>query len=179
MDFDHLLAEGLAASREGRRAAALELFAQASAAQPASGLPHFLIASEQASAGEFAAAEHAFASAVLLAPGFPLARYQLGLLQFSSGRTAVALLTWEPLLALPEGDALLHFVRGFMDLARGDDAQSLRHFRAGLACRPDNPALRSDVEQLVARIEASQAPPAQEPPAADHVLLAAYANRVH
>ena len=77
LEFDRLLAEGLAASREGRREAALALFAQAAQEDPSSGIPPFLAGSEHASAGQFDQAELAFASAVLLAPQFPLARYQL------------------------------------------------------------------------------------------------------
>jgi predicted TPR repeat methyltransferase len=108
--FDQLIAEGMSASREGHAEAALDLYAQASALAPASGLPHFLTASEQAGAGRIDAAEMAFANAVLLAPDFTLARYQLGLLQFTSGRAAVALITWQPLFALAETDPLGHFV---------------------------------------------------------------------
>src|SRR6185295_4753211 len=100
-DFDRLLAEGLAASRQGQGESAMALFQRASEADPASALPHFLLASEQASAGDFARAELAFAKALLLAPDFALARYQLGLLQFTSSRAPVALLTWQPLFELP------------------------------------------------------------------------------
>src|ERR1044071_3407463 len=98
--FEGLVRDGLAASRAGRAQAALELFAQASAALPSSGIPHFLIATEHAAAGDAAAAEAAFANSVLLSPEFVLARYQLGLLQFCSNRPALALVTWDRLLAL-------------------------------------------------------------------------------
>ena len=181
MDFDRLLAEGLAASRDGRREAALDLFAEASAADPSSGLPHFLIGSEQASAGDFAAAEPALARAVLLAPGFPLARYQLGLLQFTAGRAAVALLTWEPLLALGEHDALPHLVRGFAALAQDAPGEALEHFRAGLACRPDNPALCADIAQVISALEQWQSGSAapEEDAGAQHVLLSAYSGHLH
>lgn len=175
-DFDRLLADGLAASRADRTDAALALFAQASDADPSSGLPHFLIASEYASAGDFAAAELAFACAVLLAPGFALARYQLGLLQFSSHRAPLALLTWRPLFDLPEADALLHFVRGFSALAQDAFQDSVRHFRIGLDCRPANPALCSDILQLVDAVERRGR--ASDEPAHDHVLISAYARRV-
>jgi tetratricopeptide (TPR) repeat protein len=172
-DHDRLLAQGLAASREDRREAALALFGQASEAAPASGLPHFLIASEYASAGDFAAAELSFARAVLLEPTLSLARYQLGLLQFSSRRAPLALLTWQPLFALPEGDELLHFVRGFAALAQDDFDEALRHFRTGLACEPANVALCSDILQLVDAVERLQdAQP--DDPGVNHVLLSGY-----
>jgi tetratricopeptide (TPR) repeat protein len=180
-DLDHLLAEGMAASREGQRDSALALFRRASEADPDSALPHFLLASEQASAGDFAQAELSFANALLLAPDFALARYQLGLLQFSSSRAPVALLTWQPLFELPETDALLHFVRGFAALAQNAFAESLAHFRTGLACQPANPALCSDIVQVVEavqRLEDGTAATEEEPTDA-HVLLSAYARGLH
>lgn len=180
-DFDRLLADGVAASRADDRQAALGLFARAGEADPASPLPHFLIGSEQASAGDFAQAELAFASALLLAPDFALARYQLGLLQFSSQRAPVALLTWQPLFALPEHDALLHFVRGFAALAQDAFTEAVGHFRRGLACTPANPALCSDILQVVEAVErlGTAAEPAGEEPAGAHVLLSAYSRGVH
>jgi tetratricopeptide (TPR) repeat protein len=177
--LDQLLAQGAAASRDGDREAALALYARAAQVDPASPLPPFLIASEQASAGDFAHAELAFASALLLAPGFALARYQLGLLQFSSQRAAVALLTWQPLFALPETEALLHFVRGFAALAQDAFEEALGHFRCGLACTPANPALCADIEQVVDAVDRLRA---GEPPAGEgnaHVLLSAYARGLH
>ena len=184
-DFDRLLAEGMAASRDGERDSAVELFRRASDANPASALPHFLLASEQASAGDFADAELSFANALLLAPDFALARYQLGLLQFSSSRAAVALLTWQPLLQLPETDALLHFVRGFSALAQNAFDECLLHLRRGLACTPANPALCSDILQVVEAVERLQSgamPPAQQErsePTPAHVLLSAYSRGLH
>jgi tetratricopeptide (TPR) repeat protein len=181
-EFDRLLAEGLAASGNGDRAGALALFARARDSHPASALPHFLLGSEQASAGDFEQAELAFANAVLLAPDFTLARYQLGLLQFSSQRAPVALLTWQPLFSLPEADALLHFVRGFAALAQDDFAEALRHYRHGLACTPANPALCADIQQVVDAVERLESgAAAAEEPAADstHVLLSAYSRGLH
>jgi tetratricopeptide (TPR) repeat protein len=180
-EFDRLLAEGAAASRADDREAAMALFAQAAEADPGSPLPPFLIASEQASAGQFAEAELSFAAALLLAPDFSLARYQLGLLQFSSQRAPVALLTWQPLFALPEGDGLLHFVRGFAALAQDAFGESLAHFRRGLECRPANPALCSDILQVIDAVERLQARSGEEAeePAATHVLLSAYSRGVH
>ncbi|MEJ8838611.1 hypothetical protein [Ramlibacter sp. AN1133] len=184
-DLERLLAEGMAASREGQRDSAVALFRRAREADPASALPHFLLASEQASAGEFAEAELSFANALLLAPDFALARYQLGLLQFSSSRAPVALLTWQPLFELPEGEALLHFVRGFAALAQNAFEESLAHFRTGLQCTPANPALCSDILQVVEAVERLQsgARAAEEEPApeaaAAHVLLSAYSRGLH
>jgi tetratricopeptide (TPR) repeat protein len=179
-NFDQLIADGVAASREGRTEAALTLFAEAGALAPASGLPHFLIASEHASAGQMDAAEAAFANAVLLAPGFTLARYQLGLLQFSSQRAAVALLTWQPLFELPEADPLVHFVRGFAALAQDHFDEALGHYRAGMERNTTNPALSADIAKVVEQVErllaAAQEP--QESPAS-HVLLSGYGRGLH
>lgn len=179
--FDALIAQGLAASQEGRAQAAMDLFAQARACDPASGIPHFLIGSEHAAAGEVEAAEAAFANAVLLAPEFALARYQLGLLQFSAGRAAVALVTWEPLHRRPPSDPLAHFVRGFAALAEDRLDTAIAHFRTGLACPEANPGVAADVRRVMDSVEAlaRAGAPAQEGPEAAHVLLGAYSGGIH
>jgi Flp pilus assembly protein TadD len=179
--FELLVAEGLAASGAGRSDQALALFEQARQADPASGTPHFLLGSEYASRGDFTAAETSFATAVLLSPSFPLARYQLGLLQFSSRRAAMAMLTWQPLLELPPSDALLHFVRGLTALAQNAFDGALRHFHIGLACEPSNPALCTDIQQLVEAVERLQAAEARVPEEDlhEHVLLSAYGQKLH
>ncbi|MBC5784231.1 hypothetical protein H8N03_14865 [Ramlibacter sp. USB13] len=180
--FQALIRQGLAASRDNRREAALDLYAQAGAVLPGSGIPHFLIGSEHASAGDLAAAEAAFATAVLLSPDFPLARYQLGLLQFSSQRAAMALVTWGPLLSLGPADSLGHFVRGFAALAEERLEESAQHFASGLACADANPAVASDIRQVLEAVHGlvsgKQGAPADEP-TASHVLLAAYGRGLH
>lgn len=180
--FDSLIAEGLAASQEGRAEAALALFARASERDPASGLPHFLAASEHAAAGKVEAAEASFANALLAAPAFSLARYQLGLLQFSSGRPAVALLTWEPLLDLAGAEALAHFVRGFASLAQDQLTHALVHFQAGLACPDAPPAVAADVRKVVDAVEAlggAGSPVSERGGEASHVLLEGYSRAWH
>jgi tetratricopeptide (TPR) repeat protein len=181
-DFDRLIAEGLDASRAQRAEAALELFAQAGALAPDSGLPHFLIASEHAARGAVEAAESAFATAVVLAPEFTLARYQLGLLQFSTQRPALALVSWQPLLALPPADPLGHFVRGFAALAKDSFPEALQHYREGLACADINQALAADIRRVVEAVEqmpAAGVPAGAEPAAGQHVLLAGYVRGLH
>jgi tetratricopeptide (TPR) repeat protein len=179
--FDRLIAEGLSASQDNRMQAALDLFAQASALAPSSCMPHFLIGSEYAAAGNVEAAEAAFANAVLLAPEFTLARYQLGLLQFTSQRVAVALITWQPLFSLPEADPLGHFARGFAALAQDQFQDALQHFRSGLDRNQGNPALSADIMQVVQAVERLVAPEgsAPEAPAGSHVLLSGYSQGLH
>ena len=180
--FDSLIAEGLAASREGRPEAALALFARAGERDPASGLPHFLAASEHAAAGEVEAAEASFANALLAAPAFSLARYQLGLLQFTSGRPAVAQLTWEPLLESTGPAALAHFVRGFASLAQDQLAQALVHFRAGLTCPDAPPAVSADIAKVIDAVEALSGAGSAGGDAggeASHVLLEGYSRAWH
>lgn len=179
--FDELITQGLAASGSGLGEAALDFFAQASAVQPRSGIPYFLIGSEQAAAGNTEAAESAFANAVLLAPDFALARYQLGLLQYSAGRAPVGLLTWSPLMALNEQASLGHFVRGLAALAQDQFAEGLGHFHAGLACKDVNPAVAGDIRQVVQSVEGLLAD-AKRPDvegSAQHVLLSAYGRGLH
>jgi tetratricopeptide (TPR) repeat protein len=184
-NFDRLIAEGLEASREDRMETALALFAQAGALAPASGIPHFLAASEHANAGNLEQAEASFARAVLLAPEFALARYQLGLLQFSSQRPAMALVTWQPLFGLAPADPLHHFVRGFEALARDHFDEAVAHYREGLACNDINQAMASDVLQIVSAVEKLpagkmlQTEPLEPDPDARHVLLSGYGKRLH
>lgn len=183
-EADDLLQAGLAASQANDAERALELFAQASAASPASGIPHFLAGSEYAALGQYEKAEAALANAVLLAPAFDIARYQLGLLQFSSGRAAVALVTWQPLFALDDAQALGHFVRGFAALAQDNFAQAKEHFQAGLERNTGNPALSADIRKVMQGIEDAlskngpEVPtphePAEQDPSAAHVLLSNY-----
>lgn len=179
--FDRLLAEGLAASSDNRSDDAVELFAEAAALAPASGVPYFLLGSEHASRGEVQAAELAFANAVLLAPEFTLARYQLGLLQFSSQRAALALLTWQPLLSLPQDQSLPHFVRGFAALALDQFDAALAHYRTGLGCNEANQVLCADIQRMVEAVEllAGQPTAEQADPQAAHVLLSGYARGLH
>lgn len=179
--FDRLIAQGLAASQEGRTQEALALFEEALAVAPASGLPHFLAGSEHAAAGNMEAAEAAFANAVRLAPDLLLARYQLGLLQFTCGRPEVALLTWEPLSLHPPADSLGHFVRGFAALAQDDLASAMERFRAGLACPDGNPAVAADVGKVLEAVEnlSRATAPRTHAPDATHVLLGGYSKGVH
>ena len=181
-EADALLQAGLAASQENDSQAALDLFAQASAVYPASGLPHFLAGSEYAALGQIDKAEGELANAVLLAPDFHIARYQLGLLQFSSGRAATALVTWQPLFSLDDAQALGHFVRGFAALAQDDFAGAKAHFDAGLVRNTENAALSGDIQKVLQGMSDAQAQTqgaipqaAQEhSEAAAHVLLSNY-----
>lgn len=180
--FDALISQGMAASQANDGTQAIAWFQQASAAEPSAGLPQFLLGAEFAALGDWHQAEVAFANATLLAPGFPMARYQLGLLQFSSGRAAIALLTWQPLLDLPEADPLPHFVRGFTALVQDSFDEALQHYQQGLALNTTNSALSSDIEKVIAGINALTNKPATAEEEADsgsaesgnHVLLANY-----
>jgi Flp pilus assembly protein TadD len=180
--FDALMSQGMAASQANDGAQAVEWFQKASAAEPAAGLPQFLLGAELASMGNMDQAEAAFANATRLAPDFPMARYQLGLLQFSSGRAAIALLTWQPLLHLPDSDPLPHFVKGFAALAHDRFDEALRHYEQGLTLNTTNDALSGDIEKVIAGIKAlapNTAPAADGPgergaESDTHVLLANY-----
>lgn len=178
--FDSLMQAGLRASGQDDVEAALSAWRSASAANPASALPHFLMASEYAQAKRLAEAEAAFANAVLLAPDFETARYQLGLLQYTSGRAAVAQVTWEPLFKLPEGHAVRSFVSGFAALAQDDLDLALEHFHSGIEANRSNPPMNGDIQRVISAIQclrnqgasaqATQASAAEDA----HVLLAAY-----
>lgn len=183
ISFDALMSNAMAASQANDGPQAIDLFQQASAADPGAALPQFLLGAEFAALGDMTQAEAAFANATRLAPGFPMARYQLGLLQFSSGRAAIALLTWQPLLDLPATDPLPHFVNGFAALAQDHFDEALQHYEQGLALNTTNDALSGDIEKVVAGIKALVESPVAAAPdagtadddeASNHVLLANY-----
>jgi tetratricopeptide (TPR) repeat protein len=179
LEADALVQAGLAASQAGEPDKALHLFARASAINPSSALPLFLIGSEYAAMGEVDKAETALANAVVLAPQLHIARYQLGLLQFSSGRPAPALVSWGPLFELDDSRALLHFVRGFAALAHDDFAAAEKHFEAGLLRNHENGALTGDIQKVLqgvrqARSADPAAPAAEDGDAASHVLVSNY-----
>lgn len=178
--YRELIEQGLQASREGRPAQAVDCFLLAAHEQPASGVPHFLLGSEHAAAGDAAAAERSLADAVLLAPDFHLARYQLGLLQFSSDRPGAALVTWQPLLEVQDCESLAQFVRGFARLAGDHVAQALTHFRAGLACQDVQAAVAADVHKVIDALDRLVAPSGDQGTSdVRHVLLSAYARGLH
>jgi tetratricopeptide (TPR) repeat protein len=177
-EADTLVQAGLAASQAGDAQQALHLFARASAVNPASAVPHFLIGSEYAALGEVDQAEAALANAVLLAPALHIARYQLGLLQFCSGRAAMALVSWGPLLQLDEANPLLYFVRGFAALAQEDFTAAEASFETGLLLNRGNAALSADIEKVLLGIRQSKVSgnsqrAASEQPAS-HVLVSNY-----
>ncbi|MNV17570.1 Tetratricopeptide repeat protein [compost metagenome] len=179
--FDTLMSQGIAASQANDGVQAIDLFQKASAADPGSSLPQFLLGAELATLGQMELAEAAFANATLLAPGFAMARYQLGLLQFSSGRAATALITWQPLLGLPDTDPLPHFVNGFAALAQDRFEEALQHYQKGLVLNTTNDALSGDIEKVIAGIKALSsthtAADDQDRPTDstdNHVLLANY-----
>ena len=158
-DTDHplppLAQQGLVASQSGDGARAIALYEQAIAT---GGEPdprvHALLGSQYAAMGNADKAEAAFATAVVIAPQWSVWRFQLGLIQFSMGRPAVALVVWAPLLELDASNPLVHYVRGFAVLANDDLAGAQKHFRAGLACKNENPALVADIEGMIARLKA-------------------------
>lgn len=156
--FRTLIQDGLLASQQRHSERALDLFSQAQAEDPSSGLPSFLMGSELAACGRHEQAEAALAAAVLLAPAFLLARYQLGLLQFSADRPAAALVTWQPLEDLPDHDPLGHFVRGFSFLARQSYPEALAHFQAGLDRCGAQDAVADDIRQVMDAVRNMPAP---------------------
>jgi tetratricopeptide (TPR) repeat protein len=173
-----LLNAGIAASQGNDLERALSLFAQASAAMPGWGLPHFLSGSEYASLGQWDKAEAELANAVLLSPDLHLARYQLGLLQFSSGRAAAALVTWQSLLAEGLEPSLADFVRGFAALAQDAFEDARAHFERGLANAGVNPAVAGDIQKVLhnfpAAAQAGSAAHALALESSSHVLVANY-----
>ena len=148
-----LIEEGLAASQKGDSALAAQIFDQVVELAPAWYIPHFLLASEYAAAGDLHRAEAFFAQTVLLAPEFHIARYQLGLLQFSSGRPQIALVTLAPLESAPPDQPFSHLLKGFQALAAGRLKDATAHFKNGVLLVRANPALESDILKILDSIK--------------------------
>lgn len=148
--------QALAASAAGDSATALDLFKRAAQLDPASAIPHYLLAAEQAHLGLIEQAEHSFANVLLLQPDMHMARFQLGLLQYFSEREALALLTWQPLRELEPTNALQNFVAGFDALAHSRYIEARDYINRGVMYNKDNPALNADMQKVVASIDALQ-----------------------
>jgi tetratricopeptide (TPR) repeat protein len=188
--FDHsslspILQKALEASQHNDTDRALNLLAQASAEQPDSAIPQFLLGAELMSVGRVAEAEAAYANAVLLAPRFAIARFELGSLQFTSGRAALALVTWQPLMQQPDVDALQYFVRGYAALAQDAFAESIALFEQGIASNQENQPLNDNIRLLIDEVHrvagALQSNPpvvsgghVESDPSEKHFLLGAY-----
>lgn len=173
---EELVRSGLAASQADDTPRALDLFRQAAAVAPQWAVPHFLLGSEYAAAGDYAQAEGAMARAVVVDPGFHIARYQLGLLQYSSNRPQAALVTWQPLLEQNQMPWLSLFARGFAALAQDQMDEARKLFSEGLTAPDAEPAVCADIRRVLDALDAQSAPPVPAPTELTqaHLLVAAY-----
>ena len=180
--------EGLALSQQGLGADAILRFKEGLQIAPDWHVPHFLLASEYAAAGDYASAEACFAQTVLLAPAFHIARYQLGLLQFSSGRCHVAMITWAPLRMLPPDQPFPRLVDAFTALMSEHYLDARAQFTAAIPLAV-NVGLEADIRKLISRLDEQMGSEKAfgttggstetevQPESPNHVLLSNYAGK--
>lgn len=121
----------------------------------------YLQAAELAEAGDLAGAEAGLRSVVADAPELVTARFQLGQLLWVRGDASGAVDVLAPLMG---GDSALAAYARAIAAAAGDDAGGMvAALQEGLALPQDNPALAGDMQRLLARVLAEEAPAAASP----------------
>lgn len=127
----------------------------------------YLLACEEAHAGNIAAARLYFQRAMVREPVHLMCRFQAGLLELTAGDLAAGAHIWAWLETnLPDDHYVKLFVQGCLALSmdRFDEAKQL--LQAGIANNQENPALNRDMQMLLALpVEAGTAPaaPVAEP----------------
>ena len=157
LDADELFMLGLRASAAEDGATALSCLKLAVARQPAHARAHWMLGAEYAALRMPERATEHFARAVELDPAQPVARFQYGLLLLTCGEADAAESVWRGLAHRPEDDPLRRFATGLLRLARGHAAEALPELAAAAADPATPPALRRDVESVIARIEGAAA----------------------
>jgi tetratricopeptide (TPR) repeat protein len=177
-----LLALALEATRRGDAAHSLAYLKEAAARDDATGEAYFLLGSEYAQIGMFDEAVSNMQRAVDLAPEFPIARFQLGLLHLTSGRADEARQALTPLSDLGDQHALAVLARGLDHLIADEFPECVRCLEHGIELNTDNPALNTDMQQLVERVKSAMAstPPTTvdaAPAEEGHLFLNVYTGR--
>jgi tetratricopeptide (TPR) repeat protein len=133
---------------------------------------HWALAAEYASLRMPYRARDHFARSLEIDPAPLVARFQFGLLMLTQGDAAQAQAIWEPLDALDASAPVRLFKNGLLHMAgdRFDDA--LAETRRAMSAPGVDPAMRRDMEMVVANIETAQptAVPADGAPASPEVM---------
>jgi tetratricopeptide (TPR) repeat protein len=156
LDAEELLMLGLRASAEGAGGDALTYLKRAIEKRPDDARAHWALAAEYASLRMPDRARDHFARSLEIDPAPPVARFQFGLLMLTQGDAAQAQAIWGPLDALDASAPVRLFKNGLLHMAgdRFDDA--LAEIRRAMSAPGVDPAMRRDMEMVVANIETSQ-----------------------
>ena len=162
-----LLDRGLASSRSGDGAAAMDYFQRALALDPSNFAAQYLMAAELAGAGQFEAAQGAFERALREHPEQASCRFQTGLLQITMGTIAQGRSTLAPLQQLPSDHYLRLFAEAVDALCADDLVLAEDRLRAGLARNSENPPLSADMAVMLQNVVQmrSRGTPVQQPAA--------------
>jgi len=156
LDADELFMLGLKASTAGDSGSALACLKLCIAKAPDHARAHWALAAEYAALRMPERATTHFARAVELDPAQPVARFQYGLLRLTSGDTAGAESIWAPLDALSEEDPVRRFKRGLLHMVRDQFHEALALIQAASDDPAVDPALRNDMQMIIARIESAR-----------------------
>ena len=124
----------------------------------------YLRAADYAQQGLYAEAETEFIAVLGMNPLLHTARFQLGLLQLTCGKPDQARATWAPLHQATVASDLQYFVGGLEALICDDFGTSINLLQAGIELNKTNPALNKDMAMVIAKIQATIATPAAQPP---------------
>lgn len=124
-------------AEQGDRAAAIEAFQQALAANPEFAQSHESLGSEYLAVGRIDDAIAHFREAIRLEPSAAVAHSNLGLALASKGRSETALHHYGEALRLRPESAEAHSNMGVELTAQGRMEEAVKHFEQAIALRPD------------------------------------------
>ncbi|HEX8611904.1 MAG TPA: tetratricopeptide repeat protein [Telluria sp.] len=154
LDQSELIHLALEADRLGNSGASLSYLKEAVGRADATAPAHLLLGAGYAQLQMYDRAAAEMESALAVDPTFAIARFQLGLLQLTSGDGERAMSTLLPLQELDEQHALHQFGSGLIHLMRNEFAATLACMARGMELNTDNPALNTDMQLIVDKVNA-------------------------
>ena len=153
LDNEELLRLALDAVNGGRDAESMDLLKTLLERDPDHLFGRYLLAAQHMQVGMVDRAEAGLRDVVARAPEFAIARFQLAQVFLVKGEAQEAQAAFAP-LALQD-DALGAYARGLGAVAREDLATAIAELHAGLAMPQGIPALASDMQRLVERLQSA------------------------
>lgn len=182
LDAAEYLHLALNASQKGDSHAALNYLKEVLALEPRNAPAQYLLAAEHAELGLYDRAIAGMETALELDPSLDTARFQLGLLYLQSSRKDDARLAFSELQARTLDTALGYCAQAYLAMLDEDAARAIPLLRQGIEACSANPALRGDMERVLASLDDTASAPTPASGAetaastAGTVFLGAYRN---
>ncbi|WP_431495052.1 tetratricopeptide repeat protein [Pseudomonas brassicacearum] len=174
LDASEYLHLAINASQNGDHHAALNYLNTALELEPKNAAVHYFRAAEHAELGLLERAHAEMIEALELDPGMDIARFQLGLLSLQLSKLDDARNAFNSLLNTSQEMSLREFSGAYLELLEERIPNAITRLTQGLTDCP-NPALKADMERVLASLSDSPAP--QSPDTAEPaVFLGAYRN---